>query len=87
MASGSQAATYCAQGDEHDSMGGVDETSAQYQVANGEAIAEISWIKSDASRTLFVCDQSQRRIATDWMDAGHEIELLVIGWGSTSEVI
>jgi 2-oxoglutarate ferredoxin oxidoreductase subunit alpha len=25
--------------------------------------------------------------ATDWMDEGHEIELLVIGWGSTRDVI
>jgi 2-oxoglutarate ferredoxin oxidoreductase subunit alpha len=82
---GSEAATYCAQGDEHNSMGAVDESSLNTKLQMEKRLRKSQGLKAGLPAPhLRVGGRSAK--ATDWMDVGDEIELLAIGWGSTGEI-
>jgi len=82
---GSEAATYCAQGDEHNSMGAVDESSLNTKLQMEKRLRKSQGLKAGLpAPRLSVGGRSAK--ATDWMDGGDEIELLAIGWGSTGEI-
>jgi len=82
---GSDAATYCAQGDEHNSMGAVDESSLNTRLQLEKRLLKFEGLKARLPAPhLSIGGRSAK--TTDWMDAGDEIELLAIGWGSTGEV-
>lgn len=79
---GSQAATYCAQGDEHDSKGAVDESSVNTKSQMEKRLRKFQGLKT-------CLPQPQLSVAKkieNWMDEGDEIELLVIGWGSSGDI-
>jgi 2-oxoglutarate/2-oxoacid ferredoxin oxidoreductase subunit alpha len=84
--SGSDAATYCAQGEEHDSMGIVDETWGNIKSQMEKRMRKFHRLKAGLPEPrLGVASHGEKNTA--WMDEGDEIELLVIGWGSTHDVI
>ena len=75
---GAQAATYCAQGDEHDSAGGVDESSRNTR----------SQIDKRMRKFHRLCAElPEPRMMVSGGDGHGEIDLLLISWGSTSDVI
>jgi 2-oxoglutarate/2-oxoacid ferredoxin oxidoreductase subunit alpha len=79
---GSEAATYCAQGDEHNSIGAVDESSLNAKSQMEKRLRKLYALKAGLpAPQLSVGGRSVK--TTEWMDAGDEIELLAIGWGST----
>ena len=51
---GSEAATYCAQGDEHDSMGAVDETGANNKAQTEKRMRKFRNAESRPARAAFV---------------------------------
>jgi len=82
---GSDAATYCAQGDEHNSMGAVDESSLNTKLQMEKRLRKLHGLKAGLPAPhLYIGGRSAK--TTDWMDASDEIELLAIGWGSTGDV-
>jgi 2-oxoglutarate ferredoxin oxidoreductase subunit alpha len=82
---GSNAATYCAQGDEHNSMGAVDESSVNTKLQMEKRLRKFHGLKASLPEPrLSVADRDEKTVG--WMDDGDEIELLVIGWGSTGDV-
>src|SRR6201987_3723342 len=82
---GSDAATYCAQGDEHDSMGAVDESSLNTRLQMEKRLRKFEGLKARIPAPhLSIGGRGGNAI--DWIDAGDEIELLAIGWGSTGDV-
>src|SRR6266478_862769 len=84
--SGSDAATDCAQGEEHDSMGIVDETWGSIKSQMEKRMQKFHRLKAGLPEPrLGVASHGEKNTA--WMDEGDEIELLVIGWGSTHDVI
>jgi 2-oxoglutarate/2-oxoacid ferredoxin oxidoreductase subunit alpha len=78
---GSEAATYCAQGDEHNSIGAVDESSVNAKSQMEKRLRKLHALKASLPAPLL--SVGGRSAKTEWMDAGDEIELLAIGWGST----
>jgi 2-oxoglutarate ferredoxin oxidoreductase subunit alpha len=82
---GSEAATYCAQGDEHDSTGAVDESFLNARLQMEKRLRKLDGLKARLpAPDLHIGGRSTN--TTDWMNAGDEIELLAIGWGSTGDV-
>jgi 2-oxoglutarate ferredoxin oxidoreductase subunit alpha len=81
---GSEAATYCAQGDEHDSVGAVDESSLNTKLQMEKRMRKFHGLKAGLPAPHLSI--GGRSATTDWMDEGDEIELLAIGWGSTGDV-
>jgi 2-oxoglutarate ferredoxin oxidoreductase subunit alpha len=81
---GSEAATYCAQGDEHNSMGAVDESCSNSKLQTEKRLRKFHGLKAGLPAPhLHIGGRSAA--ATDWMNAGDDIELLAIGWGSTGD--
>jgi 2-oxoglutarate ferredoxin oxidoreductase subunit alpha len=81
---GSEAATYCAQGDEHNSIGAVDESSLNAKSQMEKRLRKFHGLKAGLpAPKLSIGGHSTTTI--DWMDTGDEIELLAIGWGSTGD--
>jgi 2-oxoglutarate/2-oxoacid ferredoxin oxidoreductase subunit alpha len=81
---GSQAATYCAQADEHDSTGAVDESFVNAKLQMEKRLRKFDGLKARLpGPQLFAGGRSEK--TTDWIDAGGEIDLLAIGWGSTGD--
>jgi 2-oxoglutarate ferredoxin oxidoreductase subunit alpha len=81
---GSEAATYCAQGDEHNSIGAVDESSLNTKSQMEQRLRKFHGLKAGLpAPKLSIGGHSTTTI--DWMDTGDEIELLAIGWGSTGD--
>src|SRR5712672_806646 len=79
---GSDAATYCAQGDEHNSVGAVDESSLNAKSQMEKRLRKFNGLRARLpAPKLSIGGHSTTTI--DWMD---EIELLAIGWGSTGDV-
>jgi 2-oxoglutarate ferredoxin oxidoreductase subunit alpha len=86
---GSDAATYVAQGDEHRADGSVDEAAEnailqmEKRMKKGEALK-----KTLPEPTLFI-NQYQREAADpqEQKDVAPQIDILLIGWGSTKSVI
>jgi 2-oxoglutarate ferredoxin oxidoreductase subunit alpha len=82
---GNEAATYCAQADEHDSMGAVDEAGVNARSQMEKRLRKFHGLKAGLPAPhLSIGGRSVK--TTDWIDAGDEIELLAIGWGSTGDV-
>jgi 2-oxoglutarate/2-oxoacid ferredoxin oxidoreductase subunit alpha len=82
---GCEAATYCAQADEHNSMGAVEESSANAKSQMEKRLRKFHGLKANLPEPhLSTADHSEK--TTDWMDEGNEIELLAIGWGSSGDV-
>jgi 2-oxoglutarate ferredoxin oxidoreductase subunit alpha len=83
---GSEAATYCAQGDEHDAMGAVDESSSNTKSQMEKRMRKFHKLKAELPQPeLHVSGHCEN--GADWVDEGEEIELLVISWGSTSDAV
>jgi 2-oxoglutarate/2-oxoacid ferredoxin oxidoreductase subunit alpha len=81
---GSEAATYCAQADEHDSIGAVDESSRNARLQLEKRLRKLDGLKARLpAPDLYVGGGDAK--TTDWTDADDEIELLAIGWGSTGD--
>jgi 2-oxoglutarate/2-oxoacid ferredoxin oxidoreductase subunit alpha len=81
---GSEAATYCAQGDEHNSIGAVDESSLNTKLQMEKRLRKFHGLKAGLpAPQLSIGGRSTTTI--NWMDTGDEIELLAIGWGSTGD--
>jgi 2-oxoglutarate/2-oxoacid ferredoxin oxidoreductase subunit alpha len=83
---GSDAATYCAQAEEHDSMGTMDETWAGIKSQMEKRMRKFHNLKAGLPQPR-VGVANHGNNGADWMDERDEIELLVIGWGSTKDVI
>jgi 2-oxoglutarate ferredoxin oxidoreductase subunit alpha len=83
---GSLASTYCAQGDEHDSQGAVDESEETRRGQTVKRLRKLDLLKGHlAEPDLFVTIGSQA--PTGEFDVGHELEMLLVSWGSSSDVI
>jgi 2-oxoglutarate/2-oxoacid ferredoxin oxidoreductase subunit alpha len=81
---GSEAETYCAQADEHDSIGAVDESSRNARLQLEKRLRKLDGLKARLpAPDLYVGGGDAK--TTDWTDADDEIELLAIGWGSTGD--
>jgi len=79
MASGSEAATYCAQADEHNAMGAVDESSLNTKLQMEKRLRKFHGLKAGLPAPHLSIG-GRRAKTTDWMNEGDEIELLAIGW-------
>jgi 2-oxoglutarate ferredoxin oxidoreductase subunit alpha len=83
---GSLASTYCAQGDEHDSQGAVDESEENRRGQTLKRLRKCDLLKAHLSEPdLVVTIGSQTR--TGEFDFGQELEMLLVSWGSSSDVI
>jgi 2-oxoglutarate/2-oxoacid ferredoxin oxidoreductase subunit alpha len=83
---GSNAVTYCAQGDEHDSTGTVDETWGGIKAQMEKRMRKLQRLRAELPEPrLAVASYGEK--GTAWIDEGDEIELLLIGWGSSHDVI
>jgi 2-oxoglutarate/2-oxoacid ferredoxin oxidoreductase subunit alpha len=83
---GSDAATYCAQGDEHNSIGAVDESSLNTKLQMEKRLRKFQGLKAGLPAPHLSIGGRSLTTA-DWMDASDEIELLAIGWGSTGDTL
>jgi 2-oxoglutarate ferredoxin oxidoreductase subunit alpha len=83
---GCSAATYCAQGDEHDCMGNVNETSGNTKRQMEKRMRKFQGLKASLPEPCLSATRLDEK-GSDWVDAGNEMELLVIGWGSTRDVM
>jgi 2-oxoglutarate ferredoxin oxidoreductase subunit alpha len=82
---GSEAATYCAQADEHNSIGAVDESGVNAKSQMEKRLHKFHGLKAGLPEPhLSVAGRSEK--TADWIDEDSEIELLAIGWGSTGDV-
>jgi 2-oxoglutarate ferredoxin oxidoreductase subunit alpha len=82
---GSEAATYCAQADEHNSTGAVDESGVNAKSQMEKRLRKFDGLKAGLpAPRLSIGGRNEK--TSDWIDAGDEIELLAIGWGSTGDV-
>jgi 2-oxoglutarate/2-oxoacid ferredoxin oxidoreductase subunit alpha len=83
---GSEAATYCAQGDEHDAAGGVDETSRNTASQIAKRMRKLHQLKAELPEPrLLLSNGGEVRPAE--VDEPTEIDLLIISWGSTTDVV
>lgn len=83
---GSNAVTYCAQGDEHDSMGTVDESSNGIRAQMEKRMRKLQKLRANLPEPrLAVASYGEKDTA--WIDEGGKIDLLVIAWGSSHDVI
>jgi 2-oxoglutarate ferredoxin oxidoreductase subunit alpha len=83
---GNEAATYCAQADEHDASGTVSEVWSNAKLQMEKRMRKLHTLKSTLPPPcLNVALQGEK--GDHWVDENDEIELLVIGWGSTLGVM
>jgi 2-oxoglutarate ferredoxin oxidoreductase subunit alpha len=83
---GTDAATYCAQGDEHGATGAADETSCNTKAQMEKRMRKLHKLKVELPQPELHVN-SPGGNGADWVNEGEEIELLVISWGSTSDVV
>jgi 2-oxoglutarate ferredoxin oxidoreductase subunit alpha len=83
---GTEAATYCAQGDEHDSKGDVDETWGNAKSQMEKRMRKFHSLKAGLPEPR-LSTASHDEKGADWMADEDEIELLMVGWGSTNDVV
>src|SRR5258707_9904994 len=77
---GSDAATYCAQGDEHNSTGAVDESSLNTKLQMEKRLRKFHGLKAKLPAPhLYIGGGSGKTHA--WMDANGEIERVAVGCG------
>lgn len=83
---GSNAVTYCAQSDEHDASGNVDEAASSRKLQQEKRMRKLDKLTADLpDPDLSITGDGGT--GASWMDRGDAIDMLVIGWGSTSDVI
>jgi 2-oxoglutarate ferredoxin oxidoreductase subunit alpha len=83
---GNDAATYCAQGDEHDASGTVSEAWNNAKLQMEKRMRKFHTLKSNLPPPYLSVSLHGEQ-GGRWMDESEEIELLVIGWGSTLGVM
>jgi 2-oxoglutarate ferredoxin oxidoreductase subunit alpha len=83
---GSLASTYCAQGDEHDSQGAVDESEENRRVQTVKRLRKFDLLKANLSEPELVVTIGSQT-PTGEFDFGQELEMLLVSWGSSSDVI
>ena len=83
---GSDAVTYCAQSDEHDANGNVDETGSCRKLQMEKRMRKLDKLSADLPDPdlSFTGDGGA---GTAWIDRGDVIDMLLISWGSSSDVI
>lgn len=81
---GSEAATYCAQGDEHSAEGAVDETAANAISQTEKRMKKHEALKAALPEPELYRANCDQRSAISTND---NIELLLVGWGSTKGVV
>ena len=85
---GSLASTYCAQGDEHDSQGAVDESEENKRKQTEKRLRKFDLLKADLSEPDLAVTIGSQAFADDLdLDFGQELEMLIVSWGSSSDVI
>jgi 2-oxoglutarate ferredoxin oxidoreductase subunit alpha len=82
---GSEAVTYCAQADEHDATGAVDESGLNTKLQMEKRLRKFRGLKAGLPEPQLSIGGRGAKTA-DWINSGGEIELLAIGWGSTGDV-
>jgi 2-oxoglutarate ferredoxin oxidoreductase subunit alpha len=83
---GNDAATYCAQADEHDASGTVSEALSNAKLQMEKRMRKFQTLKSTLPQPSLNATLHGEKDG-DWIDESDEIELLVIGWGSTRGVM
>jgi 2-oxoglutarate ferredoxin oxidoreductase subunit alpha len=83
---GDDAATYCAQGDEHDASGTVSEAWSNAKRQMEKRMRKFHTLKSALPQPYLNVTQHGEQ-GGHWIEENDEIELLVIGWGSTLGVM
>jgi 2-oxoglutarate ferredoxin oxidoreductase subunit alpha len=83
---GSPASTYCAQGDEHDSQGAVDESEVNRRRQTVKRLRKCDLLKANLSEPDLVMTIGGRSPSGEF-DFGQELEMLLVSWGSSSDVI
>jgi len=83
---GSEAPTYCAQGDEHDAGGHVDEAGANAQAQMEKRMRKQQTLKAQIPQPQLSVAGPHGAPLTS-LDADDPLDLLVVSWGSTSGVI
>src|ERR1700733_1616386 len=83
---GDDAATYCAQGDEHDASGTVSEAWSNAQRQMEKRMRKFHTLKSTLPQPYLNVTLHGEQ-GGHWIEENDEIELLVIGWGSTLGVM
>jgi 2-oxoglutarate ferredoxin oxidoreductase subunit alpha len=83
---GNDAATYCAQGDEHDASGTVSEAWSNAKLQMEKRMRKFQTLKSTLPQPCLNVTLPGEKDG-HWIDESDEIELLVIGWGSTFGVM
>jgi 2-oxoglutarate/2-oxoacid ferredoxin oxidoreductase subunit alpha len=83
---GIEAATYCAQGDEHDSAGGVDETSHTAALQMTKRMRKLHGLKAELPEPRLLVSAAGE-VHPVQVDESGELDLLIISWGSTTDVV
>jgi 2-oxoglutarate/2-oxoacid ferredoxin oxidoreductase subunit alpha len=83
---GSPASTYCAQGDEHDAEGAVDESAENKRAQTAKRLRKCDLMKARLPEPDLVVTLGSRA-PTGEFDSGQELEMLLVSWGSSSDVI
>lgn len=78
---GAKAATYCAQGDEHDGAGTVDETSANATAQMTKRMKKMEALKNMLPEPELWRAVSGKRSAISTSDPS--LDILIVGWGGT----
>ena len=81
---GSEAVTYCAQADEHDAAGAVKETSANTSAQIEKRMRKHVRLRAEIPRPEVLRSGTREH---DSRPAADPIDLLLVGWGSTREVM
>jgi len=84
---GSLAPTYCAQGDEHDSKGAVDESEEIRRAQTVKRLRKSDLLKAQLSEPdLAVTIGCQPHDSAE-LELGQKLDMLIVSWGSSSDVI
>lgn len=83
---GAKAATYCAQGDEHNADGSVDETGANAKAQMEKRMKKFAALEKTLPEPTLYCSDAQtsQMLLTEKTPS---LDLLVLGWGSSKGAI
>ncbi|MVT64872.1 2-oxoacid:acceptor oxidoreductase subunit alpha [Bradyrhizobium pachyrhizi] len=84
---GSLASTYCAQSDEHDSAGTVDESAENRRRQTVKRMGKLDLLKGHLSEPDLTMTMGSQQVGDEIDDVSHELELLLVSWGSSGDVI
>ncbi len=83
---GSAAATYCAQSDEHDSMGNVDEGPENRRSQMDKRMRKLDLLKASLPEPDLIETTAAKSVMAENSD-GELLDLLLVSWGSTNDAI